>query len=111
MKEARDNMATPYGAPVVTQFRDQYARVRAHASWGLTPAELFPAPALSCCYLRTPRLRPRASRAAAMKLAPPFSRLNSHAARLTLPRASPTSRPPLSAKCQRALLGTLVLTP
>jgi hypothetical protein len=28
------------------QFRDQYARAR--ASWGPTPAELFPAPALSC---------------------------------------------------------------
>jgi hypothetical protein len=36
---------------------------------GLTPAELFPPPALSCRYPRTPRLRPRASRAAAMKLA------------------------------------------
>ena len=25
-------------------------RVRAHASWGLTSAELFPSPALSCGY-------------------------------------------------------------
>jgi hypothetical protein len=36
------------------EFSDKYARVRAHASWGFTPAELFPAPSLSCAYPRTP---------------------------------------------------------
>jgi hypothetical protein len=84
--------------------------MRAHASWGLTPAELFPAPALSSSYPRTPRLRPRASRAPA-ELASPFSGLNGHAARLTLPRASATSRPPLPAKCHGVLLAKFALTP
>jgi hypothetical protein len=78
--------------------------MRAHASWGLTPAELFPAPALSSSYPRTPRRAPA-------ELASPFSGLNGHAARLTLPRASATSRPPLPAKCHGVLLAKFVLTP
>jgi hypothetical protein len=78
---------------------------------GFTPTELFPPPALSCRYPRTPRLRPRARRAAAVKLASVFSAFNGHAARLTLPRASATSRPPLPAKCHGVLLANLVLEP
>jgi hypothetical protein len=86
-------------------------RVCARAYWGLTPAELFPPPALNCGYPRTPLLRPRSGRAAAMKLASVFSGFNGHAARLTLSRASATSRPPLPAKCHGVLLANLVLAP
>jgi hypothetical protein len=39
------------------QFWHQYARVRARVM-GFTPAELFPVPALSYGYPRTPGLRP-----------------------------------------------------
>jgi hypothetical protein len=52
-----------------------------------------------------------ARRATAMKLTSPFSGFNGHAARLTLSRASATSRPPLPAKCHGVLLAKLVLEP
>jgi hypothetical protein len=40
------------------------ARARVMGSYSGGRRKFFPAPALSCCYPRTPRLRPRASRAA-----------------------------------------------
>jgi hypothetical protein len=46
-----------------------------------------------------------------MKLASVFFGFNGHAARLTLPRASATSRPPLPAKCHGMLRANLVLEP
>ena len=95
---------------VTAGFRYRYARVRAHASWGPTPAEMIPSSALSCSYPRTPGLRPGPGRAAAMELASPFSGLNGHAARLTLPRASATSRPILSAKRYEVVLPKVLLT-
>jgi hypothetical protein len=47
-----------------TPFRDQYARARAHASWGVTPAELFPAPPLPLmrCYGEASTHGPRRER-------------------------------------------------
>jgi hypothetical protein len=90
------------------QFSHKYERVRAHASWGLIPAEMFPSPALSRSYPRTPGLSPRPGRAAAMELASPFSRLNGHVARLTLPRASATSA---TTSGEGVVLAKVMLTP
>jgi hypothetical protein len=64
------------GAPDRGRVLRTIARVRAHALWGLTQAELFPSPTLSRSYPRTPGLRPRPGRAAAMELASPFSGFN-----------------------------------
>jgi hypothetical protein len=44
-----------------------------------------------------------------MELASPFSGFNGHAARLSLPRASATSWPILSAKCHEVLLAKVLL--
>ena len=101
----RQTSARPTAPLRVPEFSDKYAAC-ARTRHGVTPAELFPAPALSCGYPRTPRRRPRARRATPMKLTPPFSGFNGHAARLTLSRPSATSRPPLPAKCHGVLLLT-----